>query len=129
VNRDTVSVTLSPQDDCFVISVDGTTIRVSPRQFQNLLEESIAAAAQHIDAHEREKGKKSKAKNVPVEAIRSTAMGASADLGATQIVTRIEIGPLALHFAAPRNVVIEYCAEVMGILQAAGIGPPSAPMQ
>lgn len=119
-----VSVSLSHRENCFVISIGDTTVRASPRQFSKLLEEAIAAAAQHIDAHSRETGRTEKKKGTAIEAIRSTRMDASADLGAVQIVTRIEIGQLALHFAAPRNTVMDYCIQVMGILQAAAVDIP-----
>jgi hypothetical protein len=121
-----VSVTLDPGQNCFVVRIADHTIAVPPRQFEQLLERALAAAALHIEAHLQSTGKIVK-KNEPTEVIRSTGMDAHADLGARNIVTRMHIGPLALNFACPREIVIEYCAEVMSLLQDAD-APPSKPM-
>jgi|ERR1022692_1934226 hypothetical protein len=115
-----VEITLDPGRNCFVIRIADQTILVPPRQFERLLEEAIAAAAKHIDAHLQETGSIQKNEpGKPVEALVLTDMDAGADLGARQILTKMHIGPLALNFACPRSVAIDYCEQVMHILQSA----------
>ena len=62
-----VSVTLDPGQNCFVVRIADHTIAVPPRQFEQLLERALAAAALHVEAHLQSTGKI--VKNEPTEVI------------------------------------------------------------
>jgi hypothetical protein len=120
--NDDVNVTLDSQQNCFVVQIGNHTIPMPPPQFEQLIQKALAAAAQALHSYIQETGRTLE-KGQPSEALLSTCMDAHADLSAQQILTRMRIGPIALNFACTREVAIEYCAQVMELLQNADEHP------
>ena len=119
---DDVEITLDANANRFVVRIGDRTMLMAPIQFEQLLEKAIGAAATHIAAGVPET-ETAPQPGKPIETIRTTGMNASADLGAVHIVTRIGIGQLGLHFSCERDVVVDYCRQIMDLLVNADEGP------
>ncbi len=120
---DDVEITLDANANRFVVRIGDSTILMAPIQFEQLLEKAIGAAATHIDSGVPETETAPPPKGKSIETIRTTRMNASADLGAVHIVTRIGIGQLGLHFSCERDIVVDYCRQVMDLLVNADEAP------
>jgi hypothetical protein len=126
--KDEVKITLDPHKNKFVLRFGKRTWPLSPAQFEELLEASLAAASTHQNAVFRKTGQPAPLKPGPIDALATTQMEAIADLGAQNIVTRMHLGVLRLNFACPRQTALDYCHQMLLLIQAAETGQ-AQPMQ
>jgi hypothetical protein len=106
-----IKVVLDADKNLFVLRIGERTIPMPPRQFEKLVEAALEAAARHINASFRETGRLEK-KDEAIEALVMTGMDASADIGAANVVTKVHMGVLTFNFACPRQIALDYCAQV-----------------
>lgn len=111
-----VSVTLNTASNTFAITVGNETIQASPKQLGALIEAELSSLAQHLDALPKAE-KEPFRRGEPVSALRATDMIANSDLGAQNFVTEMHVGPVVLRFAGPREMVVDYCHQVMMQIQ------------